>query len=265
MAGRRQTSKLKGQVVAEVLAGDRTPGQIARAYGRTLGRALEAALHREGTGDPRRGDDGEQKRRIRDPDPATHAPDGDRGDVSAPGDRRGEPGAPDRPLSAPGSRDHAGGQRPVCRHHVCPSGMSGDPRNPLYMSQLLIFGCRCPLIGVRQFMPDRGGVRRSEALRASTCDFPYRHRSAGRAVLRPADSVCCRRLPARARAAGPSLFVDAPGIRPPASSVRRRKPPHSSPGCRDPVTPVTGSSHWRDRRRSACPDPLRGGARSAAG
>ena len=33
MARRRCTPKLKAQVVLEVLAGDRTPGQIAKAYG----------------------------------------------------------------------------------------------------------------------------------------------------------------------------------------------------------------------------------------
>ena len=33
MARRRYTPKLKAQVVLEVLAGDRTPGQIAKAYG----------------------------------------------------------------------------------------------------------------------------------------------------------------------------------------------------------------------------------------
>lgn len=35
MARRRYTPKLKAQVVLEVLAGDRTPGQIAKAYGCT--------------------------------------------------------------------------------------------------------------------------------------------------------------------------------------------------------------------------------------
>ena len=33
MARRRYTPKLRAQVVLEVLAGDRTPGQIAKAYG----------------------------------------------------------------------------------------------------------------------------------------------------------------------------------------------------------------------------------------
>ena len=33
MARRRYTPKLKAQVVLEVLAGDKTPGQVARAYG----------------------------------------------------------------------------------------------------------------------------------------------------------------------------------------------------------------------------------------
>lgn len=59
MARRRYTPKLKAQVVLEVLAGDRTPGQIAKAYGvhPNSGGALEAALHRAGAGDlqPRKG------------------------------------------------------------------------------------------------------------------------------------------------------------------------------------------------------------------
>ena len=33
MARRRYTPKLKAQVVLEVLAGDKTPGQVAKAYG----------------------------------------------------------------------------------------------------------------------------------------------------------------------------------------------------------------------------------------
>ena len=33
MARRRYTPKLKAQVVLEVLEGDKTPGQVAKAYG----------------------------------------------------------------------------------------------------------------------------------------------------------------------------------------------------------------------------------------
>ena len=35
MARRRYTPKLRAQVVLDVLVGDKTPGQVAKAYGRT--------------------------------------------------------------------------------------------------------------------------------------------------------------------------------------------------------------------------------------
>ena len=50
MARRRSTSKLKAQVVVEVLAGDQTPAQITRAYGMrpdSVGPG-KRRLHREG-------------------------------------------------------------------------------------------------------------------------------------------------------------------------------------------------------------------------
>ena len=64
MTRRRHTPELKAEVVLEVLAGDKTEGQIAGSGRCTpeLGRALEAALHRAGAGDRRRGDDGQRMR-----------------------------------------------------------------------------------------------------------------------------------------------------------------------------------------------------------
>ena len=52
MARRRYTPKLKAQVVLEVLAGDKTPGQVAKGVRGSpeLGRALETALHRARAG-----------------------------------------------------------------------------------------------------------------------------------------------------------------------------------------------------------------------
>ena len=68
MARRRYTPKLKAQVVLEVLSGEKTPGQVAKAYGvhpNSVG-ALEAALRGAGAGDLRRGHGGQ---RVRAPDP----------------------------------------------------------------------------------------------------------------------------------------------------------------------------------------------------
>ena len=64
MTRRRYTPELKAEVVLEVLAGDKTSRQIAASWRCTpkLGRALEAALHRVGAGDLRRGDDGQRMR-----------------------------------------------------------------------------------------------------------------------------------------------------------------------------------------------------------
>ncbi len=48
MVGRRYTPKLKGPVVLEVLSGEKTPGQVAKAYRvhPNVGGAVEAVSHR---------------------------------------------------------------------------------------------------------------------------------------------------------------------------------------------------------------------------
>ena len=78
MARRRYTPKLKAQVVLEVLGGEKTPGQVAKAYGVApeLGTALEAAVRGPGAGGLRRGDDGEG---VRAPDPGSGAAAGQEG------------------------------------------------------------------------------------------------------------------------------------------------------------------------------------------
>ena len=64
MARRRYTPKLKPQVLLEVLAGDRTPGQINQDVRSApeLGGAVEAAFRRAGARDLRRADDGQRMR-----------------------------------------------------------------------------------------------------------------------------------------------------------------------------------------------------------
>ncbi|WP_420442769.1 hypothetical protein [Candidatus Palauibacter sp.] len=51
MARRRYTPRLKAQVVLEVLGGEKTPGQVAKAYG-VRSRRLPRRTRSTGTGGP---------------------------------------------------------------------------------------------------------------------------------------------------------------------------------------------------------------------
>ena len=129
-----------------------------------------------------------------------------------------------------------------------PSGMSGTLRNPLWTNHFRRHRVRCPPNGVRQLMLDRGGVRWPDPPGPP----PARYRVEFGVPFVPS----CGRPIRCASPAGPHGSGGAsapPAIRPPGSSVRRRKPRNPSPGCPGPVIVAAGSPGWRDRRRRGCP------------